>query len=93
LKIAGSLDVSTAGTLCDSLRDCLGWQAELSLDLSNVDSCDAAVLQLLCAARKTAAQLHKPFRVVSWSPAVLETCAALGIALEELAAQEGSGAV
>jgi anti-anti-sigma regulatory factor len=63
----------------------------LRLDLSGVDSCDAAVLQVLLAARKSASQLEKPFGVVSLSAAVLETCAALGLPLEELAAQEAAG--
>jgi anti-anti-sigma regulatory factor len=58
-----------------------------------VDSCDAAVVQLLCAARKSASELQKPIRVVSWSAAILETCAALGLPLEELAAQESASAV
>jgi len=93
LKVSGSLDISTAGELCDSLRDWLGRQPELNLDLSEVDWCDAAVLQVLCAARRIASQLQRPFHVVSWSTAVLETSAALGLPLEELAAQESTGAV
>jgi anti-anti-sigma regulatory factor len=63
------------------------------VDLSGVDSCDAAALQLLCAAKLSASRLRKTFRVVSLSPAVLETCAAIGLPLAELAAQEVAGAI
>ena len=93
LKVAGGLDVSGAAALRDSLRDWLTEQPELLVDLSGADSCDAAVLQVLCAARKSAARLGKPFQVISPSATLLETSAALGLRLEDWAAPEATDAI
>jgi anti-anti-sigma regulatory factor len=87
----GPLDISAAGKLRDALRECLSRQPELLLDLSDADACDASILQLLWAARKSASECHKRFSVVSSSDAVRETGAALGLSLDEVTAQEGDG--
>jgi anti-anti-sigma regulatory factor len=84
LSITGSLDISTAGALRDALRDHMARYPEPALDLSRVEACDAATLQLFWSAQRTAAEAGKPFRVSAWSAAILEAGAALGLPFEEL---------
>ena len=52
------------------------------LDLGAVVSCDLAGLQLLAAARATAAADQVSFRLDNPSPAVLAACATFGIDLQ-----------
>jgi STAS domain len=60
------------------------------LDLFGVESCDAAALQLLCAARKSAACSGRRVQVRGISGAVEMTAAALGLSLEELCGRKGA---
>jgi anti-anti-sigma factor len=74
------LDIAGSGELREIFSRSVQEQAGIIIDLSAVESCDLAGLQLLCAARKTAVQSGKSFRVIQPSAAVLETASALGLA-------------
>ena len=52
---------------------------ELVIDLSAVEACDTAGLQLLCSAAASAAQAGKPFRLDNIPGAVLERWNGLGL--------------
>jgi anti-anti-sigma factor len=84
LKIADTLHISMAEELRRALEEYLAEQSVLILDLSEVDACDTACLQLLYAARTTAMHQHKEFRVAALSGAVQDTARALGTPLEVL---------
>lgn len=90
LKISGSLHVSDADELCHGLRDQLAERAEVILDLSEVDSCDTACLQLFYAARNSALRQQKPFRVTALSSAIVDTGKVLGMPLELLTLSKNS---
>jgi anti-anti-sigma factor len=81
LKISGTLDMVTANTLREALLECFLLEPEVVADLSAVDGCDAAALQVLLAGHKDAASFGKPFRMNAASPAVLETAEALGLSI------------
>jgi anti-anti-sigma factor len=74
LTISGTLDIDAANSLRESLLDGLRRRPEITADLTQVDSCDAAAVQVLLAAGKT-------LRIVAASDAVRETAAALGVRL------------
>jgi anti-anti-sigma regulatory factor len=81
LRIAGHLRIDEVGPLKSALCQYVLNEPKLDLDLSAVDSCDAAGLQLLLAAEKTAAHLGKPYSLQSVSDAVTQSAAALGLTL------------
>jgi len=81
LSVSGALHVSEAGELRDALSTWLRNEQALKLDLSAVQACDAASLQLLCALRKSAGLANKPFSLVAASAAVAECDSALGLGL------------
>jgi len=93
LQLAGALDIAGAGSLRETLLDSLVRQPELVLDLSRVEDCDAAALQLLFAAQKSAARGRQDFRVACWSDAVAETARVLGLSLDALTGRKVSDAV
>lgn len=82
LKLCGALLINSADELQAALRDFVCDVSEPSVDLSGVDQCDTAALQLLCCARLTAERSSKPFVFSAVSDAIRETSAALGISLE-----------
>jgi anti-anti-sigma factor len=79
LRAAGTLDTYAAAELRDALAQALGERAELAVDLAAVESCDFTTIQLLCSARRSAAELGKPFSVTALSEAVARACTALGL--------------
>jgi anti-anti-sigma factor len=84
LHLAGDLDIYSAGDLHETLSRHLRDDPALALDLSGVVSCDPVAAQLLCSARRSAAAADKPFRVLNVSEPVARTCAALGLASEQI---------
>jgi anti-anti-sigma factor len=76
LTISGTLDIDAANYLRESLLDGLRRRPEITADLAQVDSCDAAALQVLWAAGQS-------LRIVAASDAVSETAAALGVRLQK----------
>jgi anti-anti-sigma factor len=82
LRISGVLDIDSADSLREALRSCLLLQPHVTADLSEVQACDTAGLQVLLAGRSNAASLGKPFHFHAISPAVAEMAAALGLDLQ-----------
>jgi anti-anti-sigma factor len=81
VKISGALDIDGANSLREALLDCFLLQPEVAADLSEVEVCDAAGIQVLLAGQRDAASFGKAFRVHGASPAVLDIAAALGFSL------------
>src|SRR5579862_5892919 len=82
LHISGKLDIDNANRLREALVDCLLHQSEAVVDLSEVDECDAAALQVLLAARKDAAAAGKALCVTGASGAVTGAAVALGLSID-----------
>jgi len=85
-KIQGELDISVAAGLQRDLAECLRQNAHLTVDLADVDACDTAALQLLCAARRTALLQNRTLQVFGLSQAVTIAAAGVGLSLDELGA-------
>ncbi len=83
LKISGTLDIDTANALREALLDCLLRQPEVAADLSQVDECDTAALQVFLAVRRDAEAAGKTFRAIAASSAVTGTAEALGLSIDE----------
>lgn len=81
LKIAGDVGINDVEELHRVLRDFVGAASRPTVDMSGVESCDTAALQLLTAARKTAERAGKPFDFVGLSPAIVDVSAVLGLSL------------
>jgi anti-anti-sigma factor len=84
LKIAGTLEIGVAEELHRTLRDFVSEESSPAVNLSEVDGCDTAALQLLCSARKPAEQFGKPFRLAGLSAAVRNASEALGLSLPDV---------
>ena len=84
LKIEGSMSIDEAATLRKELCACLENDAGLDLDLGGVTDCDAAGLQLLYAARKTAEEGKKRFHVTGAPQTVLDTLRRAGLNPDEV---------
>lgn len=74
IRFAGDLDIYGAGTALHALCDHLAARPAMELDLGAVTACDAAGLQLLLAAWRSAYATGKPFAVAVNAP-VVEQCA------------------
>jgi len=81
LKIAGDVGINEVEELHRLLRDFVGAAPRPTVDLSGVETCDTAALQLLTAARKTAERAGKPFDFVGLSPAIRDVSAVLGLSV------------
>jgi anti-anti-sigma regulatory factor len=77
----GSLEIGQAEVLQEELLRVLGSSVEPVLDLSHVESCDAAGAQLLISARKSAELLGKTLRLRDPSPALRQSWERLGLPL------------
>ncbi len=77
LKIGGSLDIGSICEVRQALRELLEKTQNPVLDLSAVDACDCAGLQLLYAAQRSNPQ----FRCVGLPGTMAATAAALGLAI------------
>ncbi|HLK65453.1 MAG TPA: STAS domain-containing protein [Bryobacteraceae bacterium] len=81
LKIAGSLDIGVAEELHRALRDFVCQESGAALDLTEVDECDTAVLQLFYSARKTLEGSGRSIQFAGLSHAVRQAGADLGLSL------------
>ena len=86
LKITGEQTIRTANEMRVALARHLDRGLDVVLDLSEVDECDTAALQLIFALHRSAAQRKQRFHITAVSPAIAETAAALGLRIEDLAA-------
>lgn len=82
LTIQGTLDIGVAGELRQAFSEGLSGTADLILDLSEVDGCDAAVFQLFCSARKTAELLNRKLHVSGLSGAAGRNAVELGFSAD-----------
>jgi anti-anti-sigma regulatory factor/HPt (histidine-containing phosphotransfer) domain-containing protein len=62
LKIQGALDIDIVEELRQALGDWISEKPNLMFDLSGVEACDTAALQLLSSARRTADCSNKPLQ-------------------------------
>lgn len=84
----GEWSIGNAEELRQLLMESLTRGPDVILDLSGVQACDTAVLQLICSVRKSAVERRRRFQIAALSPAVEEAAAALGLPIREL--MEGS---
>ncbi len=85
LKITGPLTVYEAAEASEAMLACFEEENGLILDLTDVQDCDTAGVQLLCAARKTAQNAGKPFAVTGASGPVKTAVTGVGLALDDIA--------
>ena len=79
LHISGNLSIETAEELRASMLDLLAAASDVSLDLSAVEACDTAALQLFCSAGKTAQARGIRLEFVGMPDAVVRTALELGL--------------
>lgn len=82
LSLSGSLEIYDAEETRQAILNHLGNVKELALDLSGVESCDAAGAQILCAARQSAVLAGKPCRFEAVSAGLTEAWTGLGLPLD-----------
>ncbi|WP_321472963.1 STAS domain-containing protein [uncultured Paludibaculum sp.] len=97
-KVRGAVEIADVEELHDALCGVVGGHPNSMVDLSEVESCDAASMQLLCSAVKTAERLGGRLTLKAPSDAVEACCAVLGLSfgvtkdLDQRAAVELLGA-
>ncbi|MDX2110203.1 MAG: STAS domain-containing protein [Verrucomicrobiota bacterium] len=84
-SIETPLTIYTAGILQPLMLDRIAGPDGLVMDLHGVESCDAAGLQLLCAARKSALIAGRHFQITALSPALVAAMEDIGLDPVELA--------
>ena len=84
LCVAGTLDLYAAEGLRDALLELVEQTAHPRVDLTAVESCDIACLQLLGAAVRTAAGQGTPLAIAGSGDAVPLLCRQLGTSMDEL---------
>jgi len=84
VRAKGDLHISEVDELKSALLHEYAAAPALVLDLSGVDSCDAASLQVLCSLRKSADRDGKELRISALSVAMREASSILGLSPDEL---------
>jgi phospholipid transport system transporter-binding protein len=84
VQVTGELHIGDAEQLRSALARELMAATALVVDLSGVDSCDAASMQLFCSLRKSAERDGKQLQILEPSTAMCETSAIIGLSLEDL---------
>lgn len=79
VHLAGDLDIYNVETTRDALAALLADRPGLDLDLSGVESCDAAGIQLLLAARRSALAAEKTFSIRTFASAVTKCGGLIGL--------------
>jgi len=79
IRLVGHLDIYNVGDAPEALLKHLASKPGLELDLGGVESCDAAGIQLLLAARRSAGAAGKTFSIHTPTPAVQECSKLLGL--------------
>jgi anti-anti-sigma factor len=77
--IVPSLDISTAPDLRQELQHAIATGCDVLLDLSEVEVCDVAGLQVLMAASRSAQSAGIGFRIARMSGAVTDAVRMLGL--------------
>jgi anti-anti-sigma factor len=98
VKVSGELSIENAEELLQLFTEALCHNPELVVDFTEVQTCDTAVLQLICSLRKTTARDGQRFRIAALSPAIEDAAAAIGLSVREWTTEsiakggpEGSG--
>ena len=89
LRISGALRINQVDELHTALRDLFFTASRPVIDLTQVNECDTAALQLLCSARHTAERLTRSFEMVGVSDAIRDASVALGLSLTEAPKTQG----
>ena len=74
LRLSGTLRINDAEELLAAMRGCVSAAPRPAIDLSAVDACDTAALQLLCSAARV-------FHLVGVPDAVRDAAADLGLSI------------
>ncbi len=82
VKIKGAMSIEEAAELGKALLESITENSGLELDLSEVDDCDTAGIQLLCSAGKTARASKKTFSVTACSDYVKYEAESIGLNLD-----------
>jgi anti-anti-sigma regulatory factor len=90
LKLSGALRINVADEIRVALLDFVCTASRPVVDLSEVTECDAAGLQLLISASRTAERSATPYELVNVPGAVREAAAALGLPITALLPGRGS---
>jgi anti-anti-sigma regulatory factor len=88
LQIRGTLTIAELDPMRDAVLEALNRSPTLLLDLSGVEECDAAGLQLLYSACK-----NPGLRIQTLPSPVLETAAALGLSTANLTSKATPDAI
>jgi anti-anti-sigma factor len=91
VQVRGELHISEAQELRSALIGELAAVSRLVLDLSEVDSCDTASLQLLCSLQKSAQCDGKELRLLAPSAAIHNATSVLGLSIEDLTSIPNAG--
>jgi anti-anti-sigma factor len=78
-RLEGALDIYAADGLRQTLQACLASAGTITLDLGGVESCDTTGVQLLLAARATAAERRQTVQFRDVPEAVAACCRRLGL--------------
>jgi anti-anti-sigma factor len=79
VRLEGDLDIYNVEAARDALTAILRDGHGLDLDLSGVETCDAAGIQLLAAARRSTLAAERPFFLRTPAPAMLQCGELLGL--------------
>jgi anti-anti-sigma factor len=89
LKLEGPLNIGSAEALLEVMGRYASQASHLRLDLSGIETCDAAGLQLLCSLRNGAVASGKSLRLVAVSEPFTALAQALGVPVESLEIEAG----
>lgn len=84
LELTGGLTIYRADELCVELRKWLESQQQPVLDLSAVEECDAAGIQLLYSVSAAAIKSGRQLRIAAISPALMSVIHSTGLEHEAL---------
>ncbi|MGA2244955.1 MAG: STAS domain-containing protein [Verrucomicrobiota bacterium] len=79
VRFAGDLDIYNGDAVRHALTEHLAGEHGLELDCSRVETCDAAGIQLLVAARRSALAAGKAFSIHAPAPAIDQCAELLGL--------------
>jgi anti-anti-sigma regulatory factor len=91
LTLTGAWNIANAEELHAIFAGYLEPGEDFALNLSGVERCDTAALQLILSLRKTAAERGLNLRLTAISPAIRETANALAVAFTDRAERGGDG--
>lgn len=91
MKVRGELTIYETPDIRKALVEAFENAAGVDLDLEEIDTCDAAGLQLLCAARITAEEENKHLRITQASSHLLMGLERAGMVVSDVLGPEWQG--